>query len=280
MHDGGYRGCVPATPAGTAFGPRRPARRSDHGRGDAAYARGTSPPLALFDWDNTLHAGWTLEGWVDYLVAHGIVTREREAVWIERKRRYARGEIDHNQLAVEANGDYARGMTGWSLQQAAPLVQQFVAEIDHLHVYPWVAPLLHWLAGRGLRAVVISGAPQEILAEHVRHLGVHGVDIHGLTLTVDSNGRFAGGLAANDGTDGSKRALLRHLSATAGPVVLGVGDSVSDLPLLEAARRQLVVGPQSQALSDELGPTAASVGNPAGASVEEMIDLVRSMLSP
>ena len=79
---------------------------------------------------------------MDHLVAHGIVTREREAVWIERKRRYARGELDHNQLALEANGEYARALAGWSLQQADPLVQQFVAETDHRRVYGWAAPLL------------------------------------------------------------------------------------------------------------------------------------------
>jgi phosphoserine phosphatase len=197
-------------------------------------------------------------------------------VWIARKHRFARGEIDHNQLAVEANEDYARELAGWSLQQAAPLVQQFVADVDRLRVFAWTAPVLRSLVADGVRPVVVSGAPHEILVEHAERLGLAGVEVHGLTLRAGPDGRFTGDLAANLGTDAGKRDLLQHVS---GPVVLGVGDSVSDLPLLQGARRQLVVGRHAQELLDVLGASATAVPDPGAATAEEMIDLVRRLLT-
>ncbi len=232
------------------------------------------PRLALFDWDNTLHRGWTLEGWIEHLIDHGIVTREREPVWAERTHRYATGQIDHNQLAEEANGEYARALAGWSRDEAIPLVRRFVADTDHRQVYGWAAPLLRWLADNGTRPVIVSGAPQEILTEHLVHLRLGDLEAHGLTLTVDGAGRYAGGVAGNVGTDAAKQQLIEQLAQSAGPVVLGVGDSTSDLPLLRAARRQLIVGRHARRLLQEFGASAACVPDPAAASADEMIGLV------
>jgi phosphoserine phosphatase len=122
--------------------------------------------------------------------------------------------------------------------------------------------------------VIVSGAPQEILAEHLGHLGLDDLEVHGLTLTVDGDGRYAGAVASNVGTDAAKQELIGQLARSTGAVVLGVGDSTSDLPLLRAARRQLIVGRHARRLLEEFGPSAACVPDPATASTEEMIDLV------
>jgi phosphoserine phosphatase len=165
-------------------------------------------------------------------------------------------------------------MAGWSPGEATPLARRFVEEVDRHQVYGWAAPLLRWLSEHGTRPVIISGAPREILVEHVQHLGLADVEVHGLTLTLGDDGRYAGGVAANVGTDASKRKLIERLAATAGPVELGVGDSTSDLPILRAARRQLIVGDHARGLLKQFGPSAACVPNPGSATAQEMIDLV------
>jgi phosphoserine phosphatase len=150
-----------------------------------------------------------------------------------------------------------------------------VADVDQHHVYGWTAPVLRSLTDDGVRPVVVSGAPHEILVEHVRRLGLPDVEVHGLTLAAGPDGRFTGDLAANLGTDTGKRELLQQLE---GPIVLGVGDSISDLPLLRAARRQLVVGRHAHSLLDMLGDSAAAVPDPGSATAQQMIDLVRSLV--
>ena len=221
-----------------------------------------------------------MEGWVEHLLDAGVLTSEREPEWLARKQRYLDGVIDHNQFADEANREFARALAGWSLQQTAPLARRFVAETDRLLVYRWAAPLLRWLTDHGTRPVIVSGAPQELLLEHLQQVGLTDVEPHGLTLALDQDGRYTGAVAANVGTDTAKRVLVQHLAAAAGPgaIVLGVGDSSSDLPLLHAADRQLIVGRHAHRLLEDFGPTAAAVPDPQAAAADDMIALVSELL--
>lgn len=235
-------------------------------------------PLALFDWDNTLHDGWTLEGWVVHLVTEGVLTREHEPEWRALRRRYDTGRIGHNRLALEANRAYAREMAGRPAAEIVRRVEAFVTGADHHQVFPWAAGFLRRLAAGGIRPVIITGAPRDLIDAHLHAMGLTDMDIevHGFTLGVGPGGDYTGRIRANPGVGAAKRRLVDRLAHT-GDVALAAGDSVSDLPLLRAAHRQLIVGVpggEAAALRAEFGRTAATVDAPYAVTADDVYELV------
>jgi phosphoserine phosphatase len=196
-------------------------------------------PVALLDWDNTLHHGWTLEPWVRFLVDEGVAPTSL-AVGGERLiRDYLEGRLaGHSDLAHRANTLYATATAGWRTDALAALVDRFAAEVDGPLVYPFVPGLLAWLVGRGIEPVIVTGAPAGLVEVHVAAAGARVV---GLTLA-SSGGLSAGVVERNPGTGEEKARAVAEILAAGGEVALGAGDSESDLPLLRAGRRQLVVG--------------------------------------
>lgn len=232
-------------------------------------------PYALFDWDNTLHDGWTLEAWVVHLVTEGVLTRDREPEWRALRHRYDTGRIGHNRLALEANRGYAREMAGRSAREIVDRAEAFVDRAGRHRVFPWTARFLHRLREGGIRPVIITGAPRDLIAFHLRAMGLGEgeVDVHAFRLGVDGGGRYTGRIRANPGTGTAKRRLVDRIAATA-DVALAAGDSVSDLPLLRAARRQLIVGSGAASLRTEFGVTAAVAETPLTMTADQVYALV------
>ena len=195
--------------------------------------------VALLDWDNTLHDGWTLEPWVRFLVARGQAP-ERLAIDGEQLTRdYLEGRLDgHSDLAHRANTLYATSAAGWRTADVAALVGPFLDEVDRPLVFGFVPALLAWLVEHGIQPVIVTGAPAELVAGYVEPAGAQVV---GLTLD-HADGRYTGALRRNPGPGEEKERAVADVLAAGDEVALGMGDSESDLPLLEAGERQVVVG--------------------------------------
>jgi phosphoserine phosphatase len=198
-----------------------------------------APRVALLDWDNTLHHGWTLEPWVRFLVERGQAPDSLAVDGEQLTRDYLEGRLeDHSDLAHRANTLYASAAAGWATSDLAALVGPFVDQVDRPLVYGFVPTLLGWLGERGIEPVVVTGAPTELVVGYVESAGGRVV---GLTLT-ESDGRYTGAVGRNPGPATEKARAVAEVIAEGYEVVLGAGDSVSDLPLLQAGRHQLVVG--------------------------------------
>jgi phosphoserine phosphatase len=195
--------------------------------------------VALLDWDNTLHDGWTLEPWVRFLVDEGVAPTSLAVAGERLTRDYLEGRLaGPSDLAHRANTLYATATAGWCTDDLADLVDRFADEIDRPLVYPFMSQLLAWLVGRGIEPVIVTGAPAELVEVHVAGAGARVV---GLTLST-CGGRSTGAVERNPGTGMEKARVVAELLAAGRPVALGAGDSESDLPLLQAGRRRLVVG--------------------------------------
>jgi len=195
--------------------------------------------IALLDWDNTLHDGWTLQPWVQYLVDRG---QAPASLGVDGERLildYLEGRLDgHSDLAHRAGTLYASASAGWRTGDVADLVAPFLADVDRGLVFSFVPALLTWLVEHGIEPVIVTGAPVELVAGYVESSGGR---VLGLTL-VESDGRYTGAIGRNHGTGIEKARVVAELAADGNEVVLGAGDTDSDLPLLRAAHRQLVVG--------------------------------------
>jgi phosphoserine phosphatase len=152
---------------------------------------------------------------------------------------YLEGRLDgHSDLAHRANTLYAVASAGWRASDLAAAAGRFVAGVDRGLVFGFVPDLLAWLVEHGIEPVIVTGAPAELVAPHV---GAAGARVVGLTLE-ESDGGFTGAIRRNPGTGDEKARAVAELVEAGAEVVLGAGDSESDLPLLRAARHQLVVG--------------------------------------
>ena len=202
--------------------------------------------VALLDWDNTLHHGWTLEPWVRYLVDKGQAPPSLAVEGEQLTRDYLEGRLeDHSDLAHRANTLYAAAAAGWATADVAALVGPYLDEVDRPLVYPFVPALLAWLVDHGIEPVVVTGAPAELVTPYVEPAGGRVV---GLTLA-ESGGRYTGAIGRNPGPAAEKTRAVAEVLADGCEVVLAAGDSVSDLPLLRAGRRQLVVANPDLALA-------------------------------
>ena len=194
--------------------------------------------VALLDWDNTLHYGWTMEPWVRFLVDRGQAPASLAANGEQLTREYLDGTLGgHSELAHRANTLYATAAAGWATADVAALVGPYLEEVDRPLVFGFVPALLAWLVDHGIEPVVVTGAPTELVAPYVEPAGGRVV---GLTLA-ESDGRYTGVIGRNPGTAEEKARAVAEVLAAGCEVVLGAGDSESDLPLLQAGRRQLVV---------------------------------------
>ncbi len=223
--------------------------------------------MALLDWDNTLHDGWTLEPWVRFLVDRGQAPPRLAVDGEQLSRDYLEGRLgDSSDLAHRANTLYAGAAAGWRLADLAALVAPFVEEVDRALVFGFVPALLGWLVDRGIEPVVVTGAPTELVGGYVEPLGGRVV---GLSLEVDGD-RYTGAVRRNPGTGAEKARAVAELVGEGFEVELGAGDSESDLPLLVAGRRRLVMG--NPGLAGRFPPASTLLVEPRTMSADELCE--------
>lgn len=195
--------------------------------------------VALLDWDNTLHDGWTLDPWVRYLVDQGVAPDSLRTDGHRIIVDFLEGRLDgHSDLAHRAATVYATATRGWAVPDVAALVAPFLADVDRPLVFPFVADLLAWLVEHGIEPVIVTGAPDQLVRGYAESRGARVV---GFTVAQKA-GRYTGAIRRNPGTGHEKERVVAELEGDGCEVVLGAGDSESDLPLLRAAGRQLVMG--------------------------------------
>jgi phosphoserine phosphatase len=183
--------------------------------------------VALFDWDGTLHPGFTVFPWSRFLSDRGLFTPRLADHLGQLLASYQASQLTHDELAIECANVYAEGAlkvaTG-SLRKAA---QEFVLSPAG-QLYSFARPVLALLQSAGIRNVVISGAPSEVLKAYLPHFPLQ--DVWGLDVQRDEDIR----LIVNRGLSYEKEQVVesyRHKFF----IAFGFGNSAADLPLLEAA---------------------------------------------
>lgn len=189
----------------------------------------------LADWDNTLAGGWTVFPWLRHLSNLGLVEQE----WILRveflRRQHTESRLAHDDLARRIGALYQASVAAASLADLESAGRSFISTAaDALR--PWAPDLLAGITARGGETLVISGAPYEALAALVSTLPIGRTYFFQQRLTdEDPCSRLSG---PGDAT--SKRRIVESLRPA--NVLLALGDSESDEPLLRVARLRVVVG--------------------------------------
>lgn len=201
--------------------------------------------VAVLDLDNTLVDGWVLERWMRMLgeveLGHAREGAERLARLFDAYR--ADPGYGHDRLAHEAAGVYAASLCDLDDEELTPLAKVLVD--DYLaadgSIFPATRRLLDGLRERGLRPVLITGAPSEVALPLARELRIESV--FALIAARDHTGRFTGEVEVNHGLSTLKRAVcdkLREIHDC--NLLVAIGDSEGDRPMWDAAHVSVRVG--------------------------------------
>lgn len=195
-------------------------------------------PIALLDWDGTLRGGFTIQDWADQLVSDGLIGADVPGHLVELVRAYGRGDLDHDNLADSSARLLASHLRGVLVERVIGAANRFV-EHDAERLLPYAEGLIDLLGNRGLPTVILSGAPDEVLAAYQRklHFSAHA----GLLLT-SVRGQYDGGIGQNPGTAEQKEAGIRDLEKRQLHPHVAFGDSISDIPMWRAARLRFLIG--------------------------------------
>lgn len=205
-------------------------------RGRSPLVLPSFPPgvnrAALLDWDGTLREGFTIFAWADRLAEEGLLTPGAVGELRELREAYEAGALPHNELAARTARVLAAALRGGSTEPVERTARSFV-DADLRLLFPWTRTLLQELGRRHVAAIVISGAPIEVLRAYAERLELSAV--YGLRFEVRA-GRYSGELLDNPGVEDEKLKVVEAVRAHFGDrIVLAVGNSESDRPLFRAS---------------------------------------------
>jgi phosphoserine phosphatase len=244
---------------------------------------GAFPHIALLDWDNSLHEGWTLVPWAEFLSQENYLTDG--GALPEKLRELLSAypaKASHDELAVQTSEVYAQALGNMPRSALHDAARRFVSDPRRFRPYPWVDSFLRGLRDLGIASVIISGAPAEVLAAWVTPrkdfvAACFGLDAPNAASAALPN-EFLPVLAGtgNPATTEGKRKLVEQVRRMKRRVVLALGDSASDIALWEAADNRIYVG---TAMRPESSTSSAFIlDTPSEIAVSTLTDWVLAVV--
>jgi len=197
--------------------------------------------IALLDFDNTLHRGWSLRPWLEFLAAKGWSGASEAGKKMDGfVTQYESGRFDHDALSVKCAQLYSSLLRGRHVEEVEALAKQHTRRSRN-HIEPFALPLVEQLLEMGVAPFILSGAPEEVLKHHADFLGV--AYYQALTNEADDDGVYTGIVLDNPTpADYKEEFIARVVNGQGREVVLAAGDEVSDFPSFDAAPVRIIVG--------------------------------------
>ena len=191
--------------------------------------------IMLADWDNTMREGFTMADWTHFLSRRGRFPERLARAIDDDVEAYSSGAITYEDLATAVTVKYAQGLAGKAKKDIERVASEFVLEDRRLFIF--VRPLVRLLQDEGVSLVLVSGSPREPLVAYRELLPIN--RIYALSVKA-SSGLYTDELALNPTLGEEKERIVRQIAKSA-HIVLAMGDSKADLPLLEAAPHSIIV---------------------------------------
>lgn len=200
--------------------------------------------FAVFDIDGTLIRWQLYHAVVDRLAKRNILDSEqyakvREARMVWKKRAHPEAFKKYEQLIIKA---YESALPTMTVQTFNEIVEETAEEYKE-QVYSYTRQLAADLKKKGYMLLAISGSHQEL----VEHVGKQfGFDHCVGTQYLRDDDRFTGEkiVASADKASALKDLIKNYGLSTKGSYA--VGDSLSDVPMLELVERPLAFNPDRQ----------------------------------
>jgi len=190
---------------------------------------------ALLDWDGTLRKGFTMADWIRFLVKHNYFNIYAADRLKNLFQNYESGADDYSVLATQAANIYATGLAGKSVDYTRELAKNFV-QLDR-EIYEFVPRLFSMLHNHNICIIVVSGVPQVVLEEFKVKFGmnvVFGIQAYSRL------GHWTKRVLLNPASSEGKLKKVSQLIKTY-DIVLSLGDTEADTPLLTIAKLPLIM---------------------------------------
>ncbi len=197
--------------------------------------------VALTDWDGTIRPGFTLDSWVKYLSKEMDMNHTHVKKIEELLRTYYENQLSHDLLASRTAAVYAEFLKGRSKTEILTLAEKFVKHDIH-KLFEYSIPLFKYLISKSIGIIVISGAPFEVLEQYRKLLNLY--KVYGLEIETNENGHYTGKIKHNYGLY-QQKAIIRSKLDREYSVIIGLGNSYSDIPILRNVRLAIIVDNQS-----------------------------------
>ena len=194
--------------------------------------------VALLDWDGTLSSGFMIVRWSQFLSRHGAVSADLASDIEKTFGLYYSNSITHEESSRRSAAIYAAYLRGLKRSEIEAQASSFVTE-DRTQLYSFTNYILSYLAKRGIRPILISGAPSEPLRLYSKMMGIG--DLYALELA-GTGGLFAGHVKFNPGIQDTKLQIVKTIqSQIENSIVLSMGDAAADLPMFDASPTCIIV---------------------------------------
>lgn len=201
--------------------------------------------VAIFDIDGTIFRSSLLIELVEELIAAGVFEpsvrdtykKEREA-WLDRRGDYE-AYVD---ATVKA---FVKNLKGVEFRQLEWAGKQVVERLG-FRTYRYTTDLIKNLRDRGYFLLAISHSPKVVVDQFARRLGFH--KVYGMMYELGGSERFTGAVLdlhlIGNKANIVKRAVEKEGLTLKGSV--GVGDTESDIGLLELVEKPIVFNPNKK----------------------------------
>ncbi len=204
-------------------------------------------PVAVFDIDGTVFRSSLFLELLERLVERGIlpldlkeVYHNEQKLWLDRQ-----GEYDaYVEKAVEA---FLGSVKGVSFDEVSRVATELVGEKKN-RVYRYTRDLIKSLRKKGYFLLAISHSPRFVLDEFCKELGFD--KMYGFFYETGPSGNFTGEVADIEVIRNKaailQRAVRKENLALEGSI--GVGDTESDIPMLEMVEEPIAFNPNRKLL--------------------------------
>lgn len=198
------------------------------------------PSAAVLDWDGTLRKGYEIVDWTNFLdesgrFGHKAANRQRELV-----SNYLAGKVTYSQAVFDVGVIYAEGLAGQNVDDTLTLAAKFAR--DDTAIFDFTPALFQILLANNIKIALISNTPQLLLEEYAKRFGLS--EVYGLQVE-EWGGSWVNQVIVNPGLSSVKRRVVAELANTYN-IVLAMGDTHEDAPLLESAKIRLFLRPENK----------------------------------
>ncbi len=184
----------------------------------------------LFDWDNTIRNGYTLDSWVYYLCRRFVLPSDLWDSLKQIKKAYEKKSITHDQYAEIACSQYMLALKDVRYDELRCFALEYLP-YDREYLFYNIVSLFNKIYENDIDIIIVSGAPSIILELYKDDFHIKRIfALDGEVI----DGAFSGKVKCNYGFD--KQSVVHKIIDQYGNFpFMAFGDSTSDIPMLEHA---------------------------------------------
>ncbi|HEC94077.1 MAG TPA: HAD-IB family hydrolase [Candidatus Kaiserbacteria bacterium] len=199
-------------------------------------------PVAVFDIDGTIFRSSLLLELVECLIERDIFPKETREVYANEHLQWLDRKGDYSVYVHKVVDAFGRQLKGVPYGEVADVAGEIIEEMKN-RVYRYTRDLVQDLKHRGYYLLAISHSPKLIVDGFGYELGFD--KTYGIFYSTGASGCFTGGIEDED-LIMNKGTILRRVVRKEGLTFVGsvaVGDTESDLPMLELAETSIAFNP-------------------------------------